>query len=92
VQPGLNVTRKRRALGEVSHTEAASRCALEASLPVYLAIIIPSALPGLAAVIAVCRAKQDDLPDIVRALMRIKPPTGERNRDRTRSQKHVPKP
>jgi hypothetical protein len=42
-------------------------------VPSYILFIIPTALPGLAAVIAVCRAKHDDLPAIVRALMRTGP-------------------
>jgi hypothetical protein len=39
-------------------------------VPSYILFVIPSALPGLAAVIAVCRANRDDLPVIIRALMR----------------------
>jgi hypothetical protein len=44
-------------------------------------IAIPSSLLGLAAVIAVCRAKKDDLPDIVRALMRMGARDGRRDDD-----------
>jgi hypothetical protein len=40
-----------------------------------------SALPGVAAVIAVCRAKRDDLPDVVRALMRMGPRDDKRDDD-----------
>jgi len=36
-------------------------------LPVYVVIAVPASLPGLAAVIAVCRANRSDLPAIIRA-------------------------
>jgi hypothetical protein len=42
-------------------------------VPVYLVVAVPPSLIGVAAVLAVIRAKKDDLPDIVRALMRIGP-------------------
>jgi hypothetical protein len=42
-------------------------------VPSYILFVIPTALPGLAAVIAVCRANRDDLPTIIRALMRLGP-------------------
>jgi hypothetical protein len=37
----------------------------------YIWFTVPPALVGLAVVLAVIRAKKDDLPDIVRALMRV---------------------
>ena len=37
-------------------------------MPSYILFIVPTMLPGLAVVIAVCRANRDDLPAIVRAL------------------------
>lgn len=40
--------------------------------PVYVLVAVPPSLVGLAAVLAVIRAKKDDLPDIVRALMRVR--------------------
>jgi hypothetical protein len=40
-------------------------------VPSYILFVIPTTLPGLAAVIAVCRANRDDLPVIVRTLMRL---------------------
>lgn len=40
---------------------------------------IPPSLLGLAVILAVVRAKQDDLPDIVRALMRFRGDDDERN-------------
>lgn len=40
-------------------------------MPSYILLVVPAALPGLAAVIAVCRANRDDLPAIVRALVRM---------------------
>jgi len=42
-------------------------------LPVYVAVAVPPSLVELAAILAVIRAKKDDLPDIVRALMRMGP-------------------
>jgi hypothetical protein len=39
----------------------------------YLAVLIPPGLVSLALVLAVVRANKDDLPEIVRALMRIGP-------------------
>jgi hypothetical protein len=42
-------------------------------VPVYLVIAVPPSLIGVAAVLAVIRAKKEDLPDIVRALMRMGP-------------------
>jgi hypothetical protein len=38
---------------------------------IYVAFAVPSSLLGLAVVLAVIRANKDDLPAIVRALMRI---------------------
>jgi hypothetical protein len=40
-------------------------------LPVYVVIAVPSSLVGLAIVLAVIRAKKEDLPAIVRALTRF---------------------
>jgi hypothetical protein len=40
-------------------------------LPVYVVLAFPPSLVGVAVVLAVIRAKKDDLPEIVRALMRI---------------------
>jgi hypothetical protein len=50
-------------------------------VPVYLVIAVPPSLVGLAAVLAVIRAKKDDLPDIVRALMRVGPHDDKRDDD-----------
>jgi hypothetical protein len=50
-------------------------------LPVYVVIAVPPSLVGMAAVLAVIRAKKDDLPDIVRALMRVVPPEDRRDDD-----------
>ena len=43
-------------------------------VPVYVLIAIPPSLVGVAAVVAVIRANRDDLPAIVRALMRVGSP------------------
>ena len=48
-------------------------------VPVYVVIAVPPALAGVAIVIATIRAKKEDLPDIVRALMRIGPRDSERD-------------
>jgi hypothetical protein len=42
-------------------------------VPVYVVAAIPPSLAGVAVLVAVIRAKKDDLPDIVRALMRMGP-------------------
>jgi hypothetical protein len=42
-------------------------------VPIYAILVVPPSLIGVAAVLAVIRAKKDDLPDIVRALMRMGP-------------------
>lgn len=42
-------------------------------LPLYVILAVPPSLVGVAAVLAVIRAKKDDLPEIVRALMRVGP-------------------
>ena len=38
---------------------------------IYILLAVPPSLVGLAAVLAVIRANKEDLPDIVRALMRV---------------------
>jgi hypothetical protein len=40
-------------------------------LPVYVVIAVPPSLVGVAAIVAVIRANKNDLPAIVRAIMRI---------------------
>ena len=40
-------------------------------VPLYVVFAVPPSLVGLAVVLAVIRAKRDDLPAIVRALMRV---------------------
>ena len=42
-------------------------------VPLYAVVAVPPSLVGIAVVVAVIRAKRDDLPDIVRALMRLGP-------------------
>lgn len=41
--------------------------------PVYVVIAVPPSLVSVAVLVAAIRAKKDDLPDIVRAIMRIWP-------------------
>lgn len=51
-------------------------------MPVYVALwAVPPTLTGVAVVIATVRAKQNDLPDIVRSLMRIRPRDDRRGDD-----------
>jgi hypothetical protein len=57
-------------------------------LPIYVVIAIPSSLFGSAAVLAVVRANKDDLPAIVRALMRM----GPRDDDSGKGPPSLPKP
>ena len=42
-------------------------------MPVCVVLAVPPSLVGVAAVLAVIRANKDDLPEIVRALMRMGP-------------------
>jgi hypothetical protein len=47
----------------------------------YILFAIPPSFVGLAAVLAVIRANKDDLPSIVRALMRVGPRDDKRDDD-----------
>ena len=47
-------------------------------VPIYALVVVAPSLVGVAVVLAVIRAKRDDLPDIVRALMRLGPRDDER--------------
>lgn len=47
----------------------------------YAILAIPASFVGLAVVLAVIRAKKEDLPDIVRALMRMGPRDDRRDAD-----------
>lgn len=60
-------------------------------LPVYVVLAVPPTLAGVAVVIATARAKQDDLPDIVRSLMRLKPRDDRRDDDNSQPPA-LPKP
>ena len=61
-------------------------------LPVYVVLAVPPSLVGLAAVLAVIRAKKDDLPEIVRALMRMGPRDDERSPGMRRTPPSLLKP
>jgi hypothetical protein len=50
-------------------------------VPVYVVLVVPPTLAGVAVVIAAVRAKKDDLPEIVRALMRVEPRDDKRHDD-----------
>ena len=60
--------------------------------PVYVVLVIPPSLVGLAAVLAVIRANKDDLPAIVRALMRMGPRDDVVSRSKQRTPPSLPKP
>ena len=60
-------------------------------LPVYIVLAFPPSLVGVAAVLAVIRAKKDDLPEIVRALMRMGPRGDEGSRGRQKTPPSLPR-
>jgi hypothetical protein len=57
-------------------------------LPIYVVLAVPPSLVGVATVLAVIRANKEDLPAIVRALMRI----GPRDDDDGKGPPSLPKP
>jgi hypothetical protein len=61
-------------------------------VPIYALFVVPPSLVGVAAVLAVIRAKKDDLPDIVRALMRVGPHDDKRDDDSGKGPPPLPKP
>jgi len=61
-------------------------------LPVYVVLAVPPSLAGVAVVLAVIRAKKDDLPEIVRALMRVRPRDDKRDDDSVKGPPSLPKP
>jgi hypothetical protein len=61
-------------------------------LPVLVVFAVPPSLVGVAAVLAVIRAKKDDLPEIVRALMRMGPRDDKRDDDSAKGPPSLPKP
>jgi hypothetical protein len=54
-------------------------------LPVLVVFAVPPSLVSVAAVLAVCRAKKEDLPAIVRALMRMGPRDDEFSRGKRKT-------
>jgi hypothetical protein len=58
------------------------------ALPVYVVVAVPPSLVGLAAVLAVIRANKDDLPAIIRTLMRM----GPRDDDTRKGPPSLPEP
>jgi len=61
-------------------------------VPIYALFVVPPSLVGVAAVLAVIRAKKDDLPDIVRALMRVGPRDDKRDDYSAKGPLSLPKP
>ena len=61
-------------------------------VPIYVVLAVPPSLAGVAVVVAVIRAKKDDLPDIVRALMRVGPHDDKQDDDSGNSPPSLPKP
>jgi hypothetical protein len=60
-------------------------------LPVYVVLAVPPSLVGVAAVLAVIRANKDDLPEIVRALMRMGPRGDEGSRGGRKTPPSLPR-
>ena len=60
-------------------------------LPVCVVLAVPPSLVGVAAVLAVIRANKDDLPEIVRALMRMGPRGAEGSRGRRKTPPSLPR-
>jgi hypothetical protein len=58
-------------------------------VPIYALIAVPPSLIGVAAVVAVVRASREDLPAIVRALMRIGPPDYDNEKGASLLPKHT---
>ena len=58
---------------------------------IYVALAVPPSLVSVAAVLAVIRAKKEDLPEIVRALMRMGPCDGKRDDDGVKTPPSLPK-
>jgi hypothetical protein len=61
-------------------------------VPVYVVLAVPPSLAGVAVVVAVIRAKKEDLPAIVRALMRMGPRDDERGHTTRKTPPSLPKP
>jgi hypothetical protein len=61
-------------------------------LPIYVVLSVPPSLAGVVVVLAVIRAKKEDLPDIVRALMRIGPRDDKRDDDGVNLRPHCQSP
>jgi hypothetical protein len=59
---------------------------------IYILLAVPPSLVGLAAVLAVIRANKEDLPDIVRALMRVGARDDKRDDDSGKGPPSLPKP
>ena len=60
-------------------------------MPVYVVLAVPPSLVGVAAVLAVIRANKDDLPEIVRALMRMGPRGDEGSHGRRKTPPSLPR-
>ena len=60
-------------------------------LPIYVVLAVPPSLVGVATVLAVIRANKEDLPAIVRALMRMGPRGDEGNRGGRKTPPSLPR-
>ena len=60
-------------------------------MPVYVVLAVPPSLVGVAVVLAVIRANKDDLPEIVRALMRMGPRGDEGSHGRRKTPPSLPR-
>ena len=74
--------------------KSASDCGTRSVASVLLDLLpyVPWCLLALAVIVAVIRANRDDLPDIVRALMRVGPNDDKHDDDSGKSPPSLPKP
>ena len=85
--PRCTTTTKKLARAQVAAVRVVEACVL----PVYVVLAFPPSLVGVAAVLAVIRANKDDLPEIVRALMRMGPRGDEGSRGRRKTPPSLPR-
>lgn len=58
----------------------------------YLVLAVPPSFAGAAVLVATVRAKKEDLPDIVRSLMRLRSRDDKRDDDSGKGPPSLPKP
>jgi hypothetical protein len=85
-------TTTRRDHGRTQTATVLCRGACRVHHSIYILLTVPPSLVGLAAVLAVIRANKEDLPDIVRALMRVRARDDKRDDDSGKGPPSLPKP